>query len=740
MSGKYALIIANTEYTDPGLAQLSAPGKDAQELARVFDSRDLCAFDDVIVLFNEVASKVSETIDYFLSNRKPSDLLVLYFSGHGVRDEYGSLYLAVKNTNRDRLRSTAIKSEFIREAMDQSRSKRQILILDCCNSGAFAQGTKAEIGGSVGTAAAFEGTGYGRVVLTASDSTQFAWEGDQVIGETETSLFTSYLVKGLEGAADTNGDGRITVDELYDYAYEQIVNITPKQTPGKWSYKQQGEIVLRQNIQIEATQPVPLPDDLVAAMNSSFPYIREGAVSQLDLLLKARNRHLARSARLALERIAAEDDSRRVAEAAAKALERSPKLGQEPQPAGTEPATSASPSRTGQLRREKMEQELRFKEEQAKLLQEKAELEKRLQEEKNTRERIEVQPTANESRLPGPVKSRAATVGIGVAAITILAIGYAAIRFLSPLLASAPTATAFATQAPTGVTSASTEAPSALPLPNIASPSPTVEAPTASPTATQTPAEVVTATSNAPLSEKIDSKGIEMVLVPESSFLMGGSDPNAEDDEKPLHEITLSAYYIDKFEVTNARYKVCVDDGACKPPLRSYFFAESPNRIYYGNSQYDNYPVVYVDWNMAKAYCEWRGARLPTEAQWEKAARGDADTSRYPWEGNNLTCQDANFQKCVNSTSEVGSLQDGKSPFGAYDMAGNVWEWVADWYSANSYQKSLSRDPLGPSSGQSRVARGGAWTKYDVRVSNRLSLAPASATFDIGFRCASSAP
>ena len=271
MSGKFALIIANTEYTDSGLAQLTAPGKDAKELARVFDSRDICAFDDVIVLFNENASKVSETIDYFLSNRTPSDLLVLYFSGHGVRDEYGSLYLAVKNTNRARLRSTAIKSDFIREAMDQSRSKRQVLILDCCNSGAFAQGAKAEVGGSVGTATAFEGTGYGRVVLTASDSTQFAWEGDTVTGDMENSLFTNFLVKGLEGEADANGDGRVTIDELYDYAYEQIINITPKQTPGKWSYKQQGEIVLRQNIRVEDTKPVPLPDDLITAINSSFP-------------------------------------------------------------------------------------------------------------------------------------------------------------------------------------------------------------------------------------------------------------------------------------------------------------------------------------------------------------------------------------------------------------------------------------------------------------------------------------
>ena len=186
MASKFALIIANTEYTDPGLAQLTAPGKDAQEFARVLDSPELGAFDDVIILLNENESKVSETIDYFFSLKKPDDLLLLYFSGHGVRDEYGSLYLAVKNTNRARLRSTAIKSDFIREAMDESRSRRQILILDCCNSGAFAQGTKGETGASVGTAKAFEGTGYGRVVLTASDSTQFAWEGDKVIGE-ETS-------------------------------------------------------------------------------------------------------------------------------------------------------------------------------------------------------------------------------------------------------------------------------------------------------------------------------------------------------------------------------------------------------------------------------------------------------------------------------------------------------------------------------------------------------------------------
>ncbi|HQU36421.1 MAG TPA: caspase family protein [Anaerolineales bacterium] len=250
MSGKFALIIGNTEYTDPGLAQLTAPGKDAEDFARVLKDKSICKFDEVNVLFNQTESAIREAIDSLYYLKRPDDLLVLYFSGHGVRDEYGSLYLAVKNTNRSRLRSTAIKSDYVRESMDQSRSKRQVLILDCCNSGAFQQGTKAATGASIGTSSAFEGNGYGRVVLTASDSTQFAWEGDKAIGETENSLFTHFLIRGLEGEADRNRDGNITVDELYDFAYEQVLNITTKQTPGKWSYKEQGEIILRQYVPV----------------------------------------------------------------------------------------------------------------------------------------------------------------------------------------------------------------------------------------------------------------------------------------------------------------------------------------------------------------------------------------------------------------------------------------------------------------------------------------------------------
>src|SRR5688500_15238233 len=286
MSKKFALIIANTEYNDPGLAQLTAPGKDAQDFERVLKDQEICAFDDVKILMNELGHIIREEIEEFFNQKKPEDLLVLYFSGHGVRDELGALYLAVKNTIRSRLRATGIKSDFIRELMDQSRSKRKVLILDCCNSGAFAQGTKAATGMSFGTASAFE-AGFGSIILTASDSTQFAWEGDQVIGHTEKSLFTHFLVDGLEGKADRDGDGHINVDELYDYAFEQVHNATPKQTPSKFSNRQQGEIVLRQNLRPEDIPPVSLSDQLLSEIDSLFPEVRLRAVEQLAKIGRA---------------------------------------------------------------------------------------------------------------------------------------------------------------------------------------------------------------------------------------------------------------------------------------------------------------------------------------------------------------------------------------------------------------------------------------------------------------------
>jgi uncharacterized caspase-like protein len=245
MGRRLALIIGNSVFRDPALARLLTPDADIGALADVLLDPEIGAFDDAKLVVNMAASTIRRSISEFFTNTTRDDLLLLYFSGHGVLDEYGRLYLATKETERNYLRGTAIPTSFITDEMDHSRSRRQVLILDCCHSGAFARGSKGVTGASVGTASAFEGKGYGRVVLTASDATQYAWEGDQVIGEAENSVFTHYLIEGMQtGKADADGDGKITVDELYDYVYAQVVKQTPKQTPGKWSYREQGEIIV----------------------------------------------------------------------------------------------------------------------------------------------------------------------------------------------------------------------------------------------------------------------------------------------------------------------------------------------------------------------------------------------------------------------------------------------------------------------------------------------------------------
>ncbi len=395
MSGKYALVIGNTEYSDPGLSQLTAPGKDAENFAHVLKDPEIGGFNKVEILLNQPSYSVNEAIDEFFDQKNTDDLLVLYFSGHGIRDELGALYLAVKNTFRTRLRSTAVKSDYIRDVMDQSRSKRQVLILDCCMSGAFAQGTKAATGVSIGTSSAFEG-GYGRIILTASDSTQFAWEGDKVIGGTDNSLFTHYLVEGLEGEADQDGDGRITVDELYDYAYEKVRFATPKQTPSKFSSKQQGEIILRQSIRTENIKPLPLSAELIDEIDDTRPYVREAAVQKLEKILSGKNIGLARSAKEALEKIAEDENTtRRVSQAATKVLESIRQL-EEERRAREEEYLKALKSEEEHLARERAETVRLTEEENNRLVKQKAEEERSAEKKRLAEKKAEAERKAKE--------------------------------------------------------------------------------------------------------------------------------------------------------------------------------------------------------------------------------------------------------------------------------------------------------------------------------------------------------
>ncbi len=229
-------------------------------------------------------------------------------------------------------------------------------------------------------------------------------------------------------------------------------------------------------------------------------------------------------------------------------------------------------------------------------------------------------------------------------------------------------------------------------------------------------------------------KGETLVYVPAGEFTMGDGASNA-----PVHTVYLDAFWIDQTEVTNKQYQACVDAGKCEPPSSKN---SSTHPSYYENIEFDNYPVLYVNWDKANRYCEvWAGGDLPTEAQWEKAARG-TDKRTYPW-GEDINCDKANYHSdCIGDTSPVGNYESGKSPYNTYDMAGNVWEWVNDYYQSDYYAAlgGSASNPLGPYSGQYRVLRGGSWSHDDdaKRSAFRNWSEPTNTSYYFGFRCARS--
>ena len=221
-----------------------------------------------------------------------------------------------------------------------------------------------------------------------------------------------------------------------------------------------------------------------------------------------------------------------------------------------------------------------------------------------------------------------------------------------------------------------------------------------------------------------------MVGVPAGPFLRGSPSSIGLEDEHPQRTIVLSAFAIDRTEVTQGDYARCVAARGCTP--------NACDRQYVHD---DHHPVVCVTWDQARAYCGWAGKRLPTEAEWEKAARG-TDGRRYPWGNDPPTCERARYFGCGDGADAVGAHPTGASPYGALDMAGNVWEWVADWHDDTYWTTSPSKGPPGPSQGTLKVVRGGAF-KYGPD-----QLSSAGRTFDkptvtyehVGFRCAKSLP
>ncbi len=242
-------------------------------------------------------------------------------------------------------------------------------------------------------------------------------------------------------------------------------------------------------------------------------------------------------------------------------------------------------------------------------------------------------------------------------------------------------------------------------------------------------------TKNSPLSSprinntrKRVNDGMMMVYVPAGEFTMGSY--AGDEDEKPEHKVTLPAYWIDQTEVTNKMFFICVSNGRCQPPVN---IRSNTRDGYYSYNAYDNYPVININWEQARVYCDWAGGRLPDESEWEKAARG-VDSRIYPWGNQDADISLANFViSDLGDTSVVGSYNSGQSPYGVYDMAGNVWEWVSSSYLPYPGINYVAF----PFDSRKKIIRGGSWNDYDhyIRTTHRNGKDPSDFGLDIGFRC-----
>jgi serine/threonine-protein kinase len=283
--------------------------------------------------------------------------------------------------------------------------------------------------------------------------------------------------------------------------------------------------------------------------------------------------------------------------------------------------------------------------------------------------------------------------------------------------------------------------PATILAPSTPTSAPSIAAPPSATVVPHTPTSAVPPTSTPTPTLGVGSTrvsvtdGMVLAYIPAGEFLMGSSseDKDANFVEKPQRSVYLDAYWADRSEVTNAMYALCVQAGECRQPGN---FASATRDEYFGNPQYADYPVIYISWGDAWRYCQWAGRRLPTEAEWEKAARG-ADGRIYPWGNIEPSASRANFNKIQEDTTDVGAHPEGVSPYGLFDMAGNVAEWVADWYEGAYYARGPAANPQGPLFGTSRGLRGGAWNSIlpIIRSANRSQYEPVARYNFIGFRC-----
>ncbi len=313
-----ALIVATSEYDDARLSPLDGPGRDADALRTVLANVEIGEF-DVQLALNTPVDALRRTLETFFTNRGRDDLLLVHFSGHGLKDDDGQLYLAAADTEIDRLLSTGVDASWVNRLMNKCRSEKIALFLDCCFAGAFTTGMARRVGvDTAGVKEQFNGSGV--FVIAASDAMQYSFEGGKQVGQPpEPSPFTKALVDGLQsGEADRNEDGVVSINELFDYLEDRIRETSPSQTPTKSAFNQVGDWAIARSTRVPSIRL--LPEGLQQLLKSENPLDRIGSLIDLRDLVRGSDSRLTEAAMQALLRLA-KDDSRSVAARAQRVID-----------------------------------------------------------------------------------------------------------------------------------------------------------------------------------------------------------------------------------------------------------------------------------------------------------------------------------------------------------------------------------------------------------------------------------
>ncbi|MBD2487435.1 caspase, EACC1-associated type [Aulosira sp. FACHB-615] len=705
---KVALLIGISEYQEPTLAPLPKAVEDVEAMRRVLENPEMGDFDDVTVLKNPKRQELEREIYNLYANRQKDDLVLLYFSGHGVTVENGDFYFSTCETQKNQnklLPFTAVAATSVHRWMNESKSKRRVVILDCCFSGAFAKGLTAKDIGTIDLQQQLGGEGT--AILTASTSTQYAFASDDL----DLSIYTQYLVEGIEkGAADKDGDGLIAVDELHDYAKTKVQEASPAMTPEFYPFKDGFRIFLakspKDDPQLKYRQEV------------------ERRINQGKFTIPARR--LLNSLRLQL----------RLDADVADAIE-------------------------AEVKKPYLEYQRKLEEYEATLV-ETVEIEPTLSERTLNDLRDYQQHLGLRDEDVAPIEEK--IIGQAKPSVVVEELPDAA---YSSNLTPNPFPTREGEQyfitlpPPPGWREGEQDS---KPLPAMGR---GLERGSTLQEAIQTNQfdfETVKVDAKGQIinrsqgraeffAEKLGNRVIlEMVSIPGGTFLMGSpeSEEGRSDDESPQHNVTVQPFFMGKFPVTQAQWQAIAGFDKVNIDLNP-----DPSRFKGANR-----PVECVSWDDAVEFCARLSKktgkiyRLPSEAEWEYACRAGTTTPFYF--GETITTELANYQgtdweysgttypgnygqgpkgEYREQTTEVGKFP--ANPFGLFDMCGNVWEWCQDeWHENYNNAPTDGSAWLSENDNQKRLLRGGSWfyvPRY-CRSALRIRFERVNGNYSVGFR------